>query len=146
MKISLIILSTILLFSCTKNNSNSISVNYAIYNGAYEGYIYSEKIETIFTPNYRIDTLMDTAFVSYNIKLNSTTLEIINTSQKYQTGIVDSSVLNDSIQSVIDMAHYGKDYVVLTTKDSMLYKEYAYYGQGSGFYSFKYKYALKKRL
>jgi hypothetical protein len=89
---------------------------------------------------------MDTAFVSYNIKLNSTTLEIINTSQKYQTGIVDSSVLNDSIQSVIDMAHYGKVKVVLTTKDSMLYKEYAYYGQGSGFYSFKYKYALKKRL
>jgi hypothetical protein len=145
MKPALIILCSILLFSCTKNNVKPNSINYGIYNGTYDGYIYSEKIETVFSPNFSIDTALDTTFVSYQVALNSKTIEIITTNEKYATGIVDSSILKDSIICYISSSNKGHHIVGINTKDSILFKDYAYYGQGSGFYSYKFKYALKKQ-
>ena len=115
MKQALIILCTIVLFSCTKNNVKPNSINYGIYNGNYDGYIYSEKIETVFSPNFSIDTTLDTSFVSYQVALNSKTIEIITTNEKYATGIVESSLLKDSIFC------YGK--FVQTSDTSLIWED-----------------------
>ena len=141
MKGLLFLLLLILFHSCSKKIQKA--VDYSKYNGKYQGYIYSEKYFFVYDTLNRYVTFLDTLYVEYDVKITSAKIIIDNTPYSYYAN--DSTVFHDSLFSSGCTAHYGKDNVILDTKNSILFHEYVYNSHSVPSNNNKYIYWLKKK-